>query len=264
MAVLYGDLSLLNRMSRYGRKIFGSLSPVWTRLGIHGLDVSDPASPVVVHAFLPRDAAGYSIVETWDTLGMRPTRSDDTLLEGTLVPDRYVGRVVPAGYAGIDAFVLGVLAWTQCIFAAVYLGIAERAFELAVAGVTRRTSVALDGRSMATHPMIQYTVAEMAMELEVAAALTERTVDDWSAGVDHGDRWLAKLSTTKHQVTGAAARVVDLALEVTGGAGMFRGQELERLYRDVRCGGFHPLNSALVHEVVAKAALGLRGTEPRW
>ena len=38
-----------------GHKIFGSLSPVWTYLGIHGMDASDPANPQIVHAFLHRD-----------------------------------------------------------------------------------------------------------------------------------------------------------------------------------------------------------------
>ena len=42
-------------------------------------------------------------------LGMRATRSDDTILDGAFVPDRYVARVVPAGAAGIDPFVLGAL-----------------------------------------------------------------------------------------------------------------------------------------------------------
>ena len=54
--------------------MFGSLTPVWTRLGIHAMDTSDPAAPKVVHAFMPRDTPGYEIVETWDTLGMRATR----------------------------------------------------------------------------------------------------------------------------------------------------------------------------------------------
>src|SRR6476659_7392108 len=57
-----------------GRKSFGSLTPVWTRLGLHGLDTSDPAAPKVVHALLPRDADNFSIKETWDVLGMRATR----------------------------------------------------------------------------------------------------------------------------------------------------------------------------------------------
>ena len=36
-----------------GHKHFGSLTPVWTFLGLHGLDTSDPAAPKVVHAFMP-------------------------------------------------------------------------------------------------------------------------------------------------------------------------------------------------------------------
>src|SRR5215472_9967111 len=49
-----------------GRKQFGSLTPVWTRLGLHGMDTSDPSQPKIVHAFLQRDSAGYVIKETWD------------------------------------------------------------------------------------------------------------------------------------------------------------------------------------------------------
>ncbi|HYT22160.1 MAG TPA: acyl-CoA dehydrogenase family protein, partial [Candidatus Polarisedimenticolia bacterium] len=94
-----------------GRKHFGSLTPVWTRFGLHGMDTSTPGQPKIVHAFLPRDSAGYKIKETWDVLGMRATRSDDTVLENAFVPDRYVARVVPAGAAGIDPFVLSVLVW---------------------------------------------------------------------------------------------------------------------------------------------------------
>jgi alkylation response protein AidB-like acyl-CoA dehydrogenase len=82
-----------------GRKHFGSLTPVWTRFGLHGMDTSNPSQPKIVHAFMPRDTAGYTIKETWDVLGMRATRSDDTVLENAFVPDRYVARVVPAGAA---------------------------------------------------------------------------------------------------------------------------------------------------------------------
>ena len=92
-----------------GRKSFGSLTPVWTYLGIHGMDTADPSGPKIVHAFMPRTPKGYRVEETWDVLGMRATRSDDTILDGAFVPDQYVARVVPAGAAGIDHFVLGAV-----------------------------------------------------------------------------------------------------------------------------------------------------------
>jgi alkylation response protein AidB-like acyl-CoA dehydrogenase len=246
----------------WGHKIFGSLTPVWTRLGLHAMDASDPQAPKIVHAFLPRDAKNYSIKETWDTLGMRATRSDDTLLDGAFVPDRYIARVLPAGTA--DLFVLSIFGWAEPTFASIYLGLAERARDVAAAGVKKRTSLALT-RSMAYHPEVQRCFSEMQLALEAASAQVERVADDWSRQVDHGAQWPMKLVAAKHNAVEAAKKVVDLAMAVSGGTGMFRSNELERLYRDVRCGGFHPANTILAHEIVGKTVLGIDlGEQPRW
>ncbi len=70
---------------------------------------------------------------------------------------------------------------------------------------------------------------------------------------------------TKYRATEGVWKVVDTAMELSGGAGMFKRNELERLFRDARAGRFHPANSALTHEVVAKTALGINLDEPpRW
>jgi len=53
-----------------GHKSFGSLTPVWTYLGLHAMDESDPRGPRIVHGFMPRATEGYSIKDTWDVLGM--------------------------------------------------------------------------------------------------------------------------------------------------------------------------------------------------
>jgi hypothetical protein len=55
------------------------------------------------------------------------------------------------------------------------------------------------------------------------------------------------------------------ALTVSGGTGMFERNELQCLYLDVRCGGFHPASSLLTQESVGKTALGTGlGELPRW
>jgi alkylation response protein AidB-like acyl-CoA dehydrogenase len=245
-----------------GHKMFGSLSPVWTRFGIHAMDISDPARPLIVHAFLPRDAAGYRIQDTWDTLGMRATRSDDTILDGAFVPDHYVARIVPAG--AVDAFVLGIFGWALLAFGSIYYSMAERARDLAVASVKKRTSLGLT-RSMAYHPEIQHLFAEMQLEIEAMGPHLDRIASDWSTGVDHGGEWPMKIVAAKYHCVESAKRVVDLAMSASGGAGMFKRNELERLYRDVRCGGFHPANTFLTHEIVGKTALGIGLDEqPRW
>jgi len=245
-----------------GHKMFGSLAPVWTRYGLHGLWAEAEGGPKVVHAFMPRDTEGYRIVETWDTLGMRATRSDDVMLEGAFVPDKYVVRTLLAGAA--DQYVVAVFAWALMGFANVYFGVAQRAFDLAVEAVKGKRSMAVS-RTMAYHPEVQHAVAQMALTLDPVGPHLDHVAQEWSAGVDHGATWPSRIVSAKHHSVEACWKIVDTAMEVSGGSGMFRGSELERLFRDARCGRFHPANSMLVHEIVAKTALGIDlGEQPRW
>jgi alkylation response protein AidB-like acyl-CoA dehydrogenase len=246
-----------------GRKQFGSNGPAWSWLGAHAIDHDAPGGPQIVHAFVERGAEGSTVVETWDTLGMRPTQSHDTVLDGVFVPDARIGCVAPAG-DGTPLFLVAMAMWPLPLIATVYLGIADRALELAVDGARRKSSVAIPRGAHAYNPMVQHQVAEMFLELEAAGATLDRFVEDWVGGVDHGDAWVPKVYAAKWRAVEAAKRVVDVALDVAGGAGMFKGNELERLYRDVRCGGFHPGNDALTHELVGKAVLGVLGEQPRW
>jgi alkylation response protein AidB-like acyl-CoA dehydrogenase len=246
-----------------GRKAFGSLTPVWTRLGIHGLDTSDPANPKVVHGFLHRGTPGVTIKDTWDVMGMRATRSDDTILEGAFVADTDIARVVPAGLAGADYFVLSIFAWALMGFGNIYYGLAQRMLELAVEQVKGKHSHGMT-RSMAYHPEVQRGVAEMVIGLQAIGAQLESVTQDWSNGVQHPD-WPIKIVAAKYTAVETAWKIADRALEVSGGFGMFKKSEMERLFRDARAGRFHPANSSLTHELLGKLALGVNPDDPqRW
>ncbi|MGH7634390.1 MAG: acyl-CoA dehydrogenase family protein [Gemmatimonadaceae bacterium] len=247
-----------------GRKSFGSLTPVWTFLGIHGMDMTDPAAPKIVHAFMPRDTPGFRVEDTWDVLGMRATKSDDTILDGVVVPEKYVVRVIPAGAAGVDLFVLAVFAWALLGFGNIYYSMAQYALDRTVETVKKKKSIALS-RTMAYHAEVQHGVAEMGLELESIEPHLERIAQDWSTGVDHGAAWPAKIFAAKYHAVEGAWRVIDRALDLAGGSGIFRRAEFERLFRDARLGRIHPANSALTHELVAKTLLGISPDEtPRW
>jgi alkylation response protein AidB-like acyl-CoA dehydrogenase len=213
---------------------------------------------------MPRDSGGYIIKETWDVLGMRATRSDDTVLENAFIPDRYVARVVPAGGAGIDAFVLSIFAWALMGFASIYYGLARRALDKSVTSAKNKGSLALS-RSMAYHPEVQHAIAQMVIDLESVGPHIERIAEDWSNGVDHGAEWPMKIFAAKYRAVEASWRVVDTGLDIMGGHGIFRSAGYERLLRDARLGRIHPANSFLTHEVVGKTALGIGLDEqPRW
>ena len=245
-----------------GHKMFGSLSPVWTRYGLHGMDADAEGGPRIIHAFMPRDTEGYEIKETWDVLGMRATRSDDTVLNDAFVEDKYIGHTVPAGQG--DPFVLAIFAWALFGFASVYYGLASRAIDLVLPALKEKTSLAVS-RSMAYHPEVQHSVADMMLTYESMGPMLEKFTEDWSADARYGEAWPAKIVATKYHVVESCWKVVDTAMDLSGGFGMFKRSELERVFRDARCGRFHPANSNLVHEVVAKTALGIDlGEEPCW
>jgi alkylation response protein AidB-like acyl-CoA dehydrogenase len=246
-----------------GRKMFGSLGPHWDRLGFHAMDTSDPTALLVVHGFVPRDAAGLTTVANWDAQGMRATESHDTVLEDVFVPDSDVLCVVPAGPPAHPAVAV-MLVWALTLIANVYVGIAERALEIAVEQAARRTSIAIPRNTLAHHPLVQHQVADMYLALDAARACVEAIGTDWVSGVDHGPMWGPKVLAAKWQATMAANRVVDLACEVVGGSSYRRGTELERLSRDVRAARFHPGTDAFTHETLGKALLGVDTGGPRW
>jgi alkylation response protein AidB-like acyl-CoA dehydrogenase len=246
-----------------GHKIFGSLTPVWTYGGFHAMDTSDPEAPKVVHGFLHRETPGIQIIDTWDTLGMRATQSQDTVLDRAFVPDEHVAMVCPPGFAGAGPFHLSIFAWALLGFASVYLGAAERAFDLTVEGLPRRSAIALTN-SMAHHPEMQHLVADMRIALDAAEALLERTCADWADGVDHPD-WPVRLVGCRSFVIDQAFTIADRALDLTGGAGAFKRNRLEQIFRDVRMGRFHPGNTMLAHELIGKLSLGIDPDSPqRW
>jgi alkylation response protein AidB-like acyl-CoA dehydrogenase len=101
----------------------------------------------------------------------------------------------------------------------------------------------------------------MVLELEAIEAHLDRAADDWSPGVNHGGMWPVKIVAAKYHAVEGAWRVVDRALDLAGGFGIFRQGPFERLFRDARLGRMHPSNSLLTHELAAKLTLGISPDE---
>ena len=158
-----------------------------------------------------------------------------------------------------------LFAWALLNFGNIYYAIALRARDLAVASARKKTSLAVSRLDGVPPRDPAHGGGDDAGDRRRRAAPRPRSRRTGPTGVDHGAWWPAKIVAAKYHAVESAKRVVDLAMDMSGGAGMFKSNELERLYRDVRCGGFHPANSALVHEIVGKTTLGIDlGEQPRW
>nr|WP_205834836.1 acyl-CoA dehydrogenase family protein [Microbacterium sp. CFH 90308] len=240
-----------------GTKIFTSLAPVWTQLGLHGLDTSSPDAPQMVYAFVPRSevqADRVVVRDDWDTLGMRATQSRTTELHGALAPaDRVVRRLAPG--PNPDPLVFGIFSVFELLLASVYTGIARRALDLAVTAAGGRTSKRT-GKAYSQDPDIRWRIAGMALAYDALPPQIESLSRDVDVLADHGPRWFSLLAGVKHRAVTAAKAIVDDAVLVAGGSSYFSRNELGRLYRDVLAGLFHPSDPESAHSTVATAWLG--------
>ena len=112
---------------------------------------------------------------------------------------------------------------------------------------------------------MQHKIAQMVMANDTIGPHLDQVADDWSNGVDHGAMWPAKIVSAKHHAVETAWTHRRLGHGRVGRRRHVPRNELERLFRDARCGRFHPANTFLTHEIVAKTALGIEMAEqPRW
>lgn len=236
-----------------GRKIFTSLSPAWTRLGIFGKDISH-GQQQLVHGFIHRDQPGYRIADDWDTLGMRASQSNSTLLEGVEVPAERIFRKLPVG-PNADPLIFAIFACFEILLSAVYAGIGERAVVLAAQAALRRRSLK-NNAPLAEDPLVRARLARAAMEMDGIYPQIAGLAADVDALAEHGNQWFAQLVGLKVRSTTAARSVLDHAVQINGGASYFQGSELGRLHRDVLAGQFHPSSEDSALGTIATAWLG--------
>jgi alkylation response protein AidB-like acyl-CoA dehydrogenase len=256
--VLWDSVTIVERVDGgyafTGTKIFTSLAPAWTRLGVFGR-LEDDEGPRLVHGFLTRDDPGVTTLDDWDTLGMRATASNSTKLDRAVVPDERISRILPVG-PNADPFVFGIFANFLLLIGSVYAGIADRALELGVEAAGRRTSLRNGGAPYSSDPDIRWRLADAALALDALGPDIERLAADVDGLVDHGAGWFRRLTGAKHRATEAARYVVDQAMRVAGGGGYRSASELSRLQRDVLAGIYHPSDTESVHATVASNLLG--------
>lgn len=203
---------------------------------------ADDAS-VVSQFLVPARADGLRVERTWDSLGMRATRSDDLHLDLVVPSDALIG-----GVEGLALVVARLLPhWMVASYAAVYVGVARAAVEAAVAHLTDRGLAHLPavrarvGRADAAVAAARLVTAEAARRVDVAPGDAE--TNRWV--------WRAKLlaGTT-------AAEVAASMLEAAGASATRRGHPLERLFRDARCGSLQPATSDVCADWLGVAAMG--------
>lgn len=231
-----------------GRKSFCSQIPLAGVLSTSAVVGPPGPDAVVLHAGVPTSAPGFRIVETWDTLGMRGTASHDVVLDEVFVPAAAVTGTRPYGVLAGPLLVAAI--HFAPVGGAAYLGIARGAAGAAAGLLAGRTDPA---------PHAVRQTGECAAALRVARWALDGAVAEVGDDPPADEATLAALMTAKREAVTAARRVVDTALEIAGGPAFFRGSPLERAYRDVRGGPFHPLTPEATLDLLARRAVAAAG-----
>jgi alkylation response protein AidB-like acyl-CoA dehydrogenase len=212
---------------------------------------SAPVSQFLVSADLP----GIRVEQTWDSLGMRATASNDVHFDTVVPRERLLG-----GIEGLGVLVAQAMPqWLVASYAAVYVGVAQAAVEAAVAYVT--------GRGVGRLPHVRTRIGRADAAVSAAAQVVREAARrvDAAPGEPDTNRWVwrAKLLAGETAMDVAASM-----LEACGAAATRRGSALERLYRDARCGSLQPATSDVCADWLGLAALGLDpdadAEVPRW
>ena len=250
-----------------GTKVFTTLSPVWTRLGVHARCERPGAEAELVFGFVRRDAAGVRVAATaseglvegriehpgvWNPLGMRATQSWNTRLDGVRVlADDVAATIAP--FDGRNPLVLAIFSSFSILTASVYAGISDRALELAREAANRPARLPgggdPDGRIRLDDPDTAATLTAAVLRHRRsldALTLLARDVDAQHAR----DDWFLALAAARNTVCDEARSTVDVAMRLVGSRGFQADAELARLYRDVLAGMFHPSSSAALAATV--------------
>ncbi len=229
-----------------GRKFFCSQAPGMSMLRINARDTE--TGELLVFA-LPASIDGLSVVETWDTTGMRATASHDILLQDVTVPEASVGARVPAGPPLRAGPMPNVARWFLPLAASVYLGIAEEAREEAMKALG--TGINSAYRDQALTDML---IGQMDAEFLIAQSVRDQVAAELTPEPADLQQALAMAILCKEVVTAHAVAVVEKAVEIAGGRAYFRKSPLERLSRDVRAGRFHPPSSPISFQIAGERA----------
>jgi alkylation response protein AidB-like acyl-CoA dehydrogenase len=185
----------------------------------------------VLHFSVPFTAEGLTVMDNWYTIGMRGTGSNTVTLENVFIPESAIVQKRLRGT--FNPFWSMVLTVAMPLIMSVYVGIAEKATRITIEQIKKR-------KFRKEH--ITYLVGEMNNELTAARVQWKDMVSICNNfDFKPSDEKASSILTRKTNVSKASINTVNKAMEIVGAQSFFVSLGLERLFRDVQAGNYHPL-----------------------
>lgn len=196
-----------------------------------------------ISAFLvPTGTPGYIVARLEDKLGQHSSDTAQIVFEDCRIPADCLLGEEGAGYkmalSGLEGGRIGIASQS--------IGMARAAFEAALAYARERESF---GQPLFQHQAVQFRLADMATQIEVARQMV------WHAASlkDAGRSCLKEAAMAKLFASEMAERVCSDAIQVFGGYGYVNDFPAERIYRDVRVCQIYEGTSDIQKILIARA-----------
>jgi alkylation response protein AidB-like acyl-CoA dehydrogenase len=198
-----------------------------------------------ITAFLvERGTAGFTVGRKEDKLGIRASSTCELLLDNCEVPAGNVLGEPGKGYK----IAIETLNEGRIGIGAQMLGLAEGAWKHAARYAQERKQF---GKAIAEFQAVQFTLAEMATEIEAARLLVYNAARLKDAKLPY----LKEAAMAKYFASNVAERVASQCVEVFGGNGFVRDYPAEKFYRDAKVGKIYEGTSNMQLMTIAKQVL---------
>lgn len=193
---------------------------------------------------IERDTPGFKAGRKEDKLGIRASSTCELLLDDCRIPVHHVVGEIGKGYKiAIETLNEGRIA-----IGGQMTGLAQGALDHAVSYAKDRRQF---GKPIADFQAVQFTLAEMATDVEAARQL----VYNAARLRDAGRPFVKEAAMAKLFASQIAETVASRAVEIFGGVGFTKDYPVEKFYRDAKIGRIYEGTSNMQKSAIARELL---------
>jgi short-chain 2-methylacyl-CoA dehydrogenase len=176
---------------------------------------------------VPRGTPGYEVLPAYDKLGWHSSDTHPLAFDQCRVPEE---NLLGRRGGGLHQF-LHTLTGGRVAIAALSVGLAQACLDASLAYARERTQF---GRPISSFQAIQFKIADMATEVELARLITYKAALTYQASRRTTGEVQRLAAMAKLYASEASKRAADQAVQIHGGYGFIEEYPVARYWRDAK------------------------------
>jgi butyryl-CoA dehydrogenase len=177
----------------------------------------------ISNIIVPSGVGGYNFGEKYKKMGWKASETRELIFDDCRVPKENILGNPEKGYAQF----MMALQTSRIGFAAHSVGLAQAIFDVSLAYAKEREQF---GRTISKFQVIQFKLADMLMEIELARLMVYKAA--WQK--DNGQNYFATSTYAKIFASETAKRCADRGVQIHGGYGLMDEYPISRYWREVK------------------------------